>query len=71
MTAREALQRSRNIPVKSFNRVPHDQSRSTRKLGFNNLIAGNLFEPSSNGGLHIGVTVEQNTNAFSVFTKVN
>lgn len=69
MTAREALQRSRNIPaVKSFNRVPHDQSRATlEKLGFDNLIAGEPFEPSSIGGLHIGVTVEQNTNAFSVF----
>ncbi|RXI98565.1 penicillin-binding protein [Anaerobacillus alkaliphilus] len=69
MTAREALQRSRNVPaVKAFNRVPHDYARETlEKVGINNLIKGEPFEPTAIGGLHLGVTVEQNTNAYTVF----
>ncbi len=69
MTAREALQRSRNVPaVKAFNRVPHEYARETlEKVGINNLIKGEPFEPTALGGLHLGVTVEQNANAYTVF----
>ncbi|QOY33871.1 transglycosylase domain-containing protein [Anaerobacillus isosaccharinicus] len=69
MTAREALQRSRNVPaVKAFNRVPHEYARETlEKMGIDNLIKGEPFEPTAIGGLHLGVSVEQNTNAYSVF----
>ncbi len=69
MTAREALQRSRNVPaVKAFNRVPHEYARETlEKMGIKNLIQGEPFEPTAIGGLHLGVTVEQNTNAYTVF----
>lgn len=69
MTAREALQRSRNVPaVKAFNLVPHDYARETlEKMGINNLIAGEPFESTAIGGLNVGVTVEQNTNAYSIF----
>ncbi len=68
MTAREALQRSRNVPaVKAFNRVPHDYARETlQKLGFN-LIGGEPYEPAAIGGIANGPSVELNTSAYSVF----
>lgn len=69
MTVREALQRSRNIPaIRAFNRVPYEYARETlEKIGVTNLIPGEPFEATAIGGLEIGVTVEQNTNGYSVF----
>lgn len=69
MTIREALQRSRNVPaVKAFNRIPHDYARDVlERIGFTNLIKGEPYESASIGGLTNGPTVEQNTNAYSVF----
>ncbi|WP_084034705.1 transglycosylase domain-containing protein [Anaerobacillus alkalilacustris] len=69
MTVREALQRSRNVPaVKAFNMIPQDYGRELLlKMGITNLDAGEPYESTSIGGLKHGVTVEQNTNAYSVF----
>ncbi|OIJ10918.1 penicillin-binding protein [Anaerobacillus arseniciselenatis] len=68
MTAREALQRSRNVPaVRAFNRVPHDFAReSLEKMGFN-LVGGEPYEPAAIGGIANGPSVELNTSAYSIF----
>ncbi|MGO4888736.1 transglycosylase domain-containing protein [Anaerobacillus sp. MEB173] len=69
MTAREALQQSRNIPaVKSFNKVPHEQTRDALlKMGIRNIKSDEPYEATSIGGLTYGTTVEMNTSAYTTF----
>lgn len=69
ISVRDALKYSQNVPaVKGFLLSPHEKSReSLIKMGITNLDAGEPYEATSIGGLTYGVTVEQNTNAFSTF----
>ncbi|MDA3129780.1 penicillin-binding protein [Aliibacillus thermotolerans] len=69
VSVREALKRSKNAPaVRAFQRVDHASSRETlQKLGFTRLHPDEPFESGAIGGLMYGTTVEQNTNAFTVF----
>lgn len=68
MTARVALQRSRNIPaVRAIQTVPHEILRETM-LKFNFLAEeGEPFESAALGRTLNDVTVEQNTNAYATF----
>lgn len=69
ISVREALKYSQNVSaVRGFRYAPHEKSReSLIKMGITNLDAGEPYEATSIGGLTYGVTVEQNTSAFSVF----
>lgn len=69
VSVREAIKRSKNAPaVRAFQRVDHASSRETlEKLGFTRLHPDEPFESGAIGGLMYGTTVEQNTNAFTVF----
>ncbi|MBB5172768.1 transglycosylase domain-containing protein [Texcoconibacillus texcoconensis] len=67
ITAREALQRSRNVPaVREFNELDHDVLREgLLNNGITNLDDHQPYEATALGS-H-GTTVEMNTNAFSTF----
>ncbi|WP_240374595.1 transglycosylase domain-containing protein [Bacillus piscicola] len=69
VSVRQALKESRNVPaVRTFQRVDHDVSRQAlEKMGFTRLDPNEPFESGAIGGLKYGTTVEQNTNAFTVF----
>lgn len=68
ITARVALQRSRNIPaVRAIQSVPHEVLRDTM-IKYNFLIEdGEPYESAALGRTLNDVTVEQNTNAFATF----
>ncbi|WP_252313558.1 transglycosylase domain-containing protein [Sinobaca sp. H24] len=66
---REALQRSQNIPaVRSFWELEQEEAKDhLESLGFTRLSEEEPVESTALGGLENGVTVSQNTNAFSTF----
>lgn len=68
MTAREAMQRSRNVPaVREFMKIPHDMAREALiNYGFEDYLIGNEPFPSTALGT-IDMTVEANVGAFSTF----
>ncbi|WP_396194266.1 transglycosylase domain-containing protein [Fictibacillus barbaricus] len=70
ISVRDALKQSRNIPaIKSYQRVDH--VKATEKLiqmGFSNLTQDDRTNTSiAIGGMQVGVTVEENVNAFATF----
>ncbi|MBN3556454.1 penicillin-binding protein [Fictibacillus nanhaiensis] len=70
VSVRHSLKKSRNIPaIKSYQRVDH--MKATEKLmqmGVTSLTQGDRTQPSmALGALGVGITVEENVNAFSTF----
>ncbi|WP_396136050.1 transglycosylase domain-containing protein [Bacillus sp. NEB1478] len=70
ISVRDALKQSRNIPaIKSYQRVDH--VKATEKLiqmGFSNLTQDDRTNTAiAIGGMQVGVTVEENVNAFATF----
>lgn len=74
MTVREALKRSYNIPaIKAFLKVQEEAGQEVpfeflKKMGITTIQEQDYHAPSvSIGGFTYGLTVEENTNAYSVF----
>lgn len=70
VSVRHSLKKSRNIPaIKSYQRVDH--VKATEKLiqmGVTSLTEGDRTQPAmALGALDVGITVEENVNAFSTF----
>ena len=70
VSVRHSLKKSRNIPaIKSYQRVDH--VKATEKLiqmGVSSLTEGDRTQPAmALGALDVGITVEENVNAFSTF----
>ncbi|MFB5663904.1 transglycosylase domain-containing protein [Alteribacillus sp. HJP-4] len=69
ISVRKSLQESRNVPaVRAADMVDHDKARNTLlDMGLTSLHEGEPFQSTALGGLSYGATIEQNTNAFSLF----
>ncbi|MCM3717960.1 transglycosylase domain-containing protein [Fictibacillus phosphorivorans] len=70
VSVRHSLKKSRNIPaIRSYQRVDHE--KATEKLiqmGVTTLTKGDRTQPAmALGALDVGITVEENVNAFSTF----
>jgi len=70
VTARYALQQSYNVPaVKAYvDILPQNPMKFLEKMGISSLTSADYSNRSAAiGGIEVGVTVEENTNAYSTF----
>ncbi|MDZ5783814.1 transglycosylase domain-containing protein, partial [Marinococcus luteus] len=66
---RQALVESRNVPaVRTFDMLDQSTAQSTlENIGMENAVEEEVYSSAALGGLNRGVSVEQNTSAFSSF----